>query len=223
MQNQLSDAIQSKYQKLAFAFIGKESGIDYSDLPLEEQLLSESAHESRKVTYALGRLAAKQALDKLGVSGPVTRGKNKEPIWPDGVTGSIAHIKGNAAALVGKTSDYLAVGIDIERIDRSITVGFAEKISTSAEIRWINRAEDNIKRRALLLFSAKEALYKALHPITKTYFGFQDADLKWNEKETYFTVYLLKDLNDAYTAGSVVEGNAFISDEFIVTWVVIEK
>ena len=101
--------------------------------------------------------------------------------------------------------------------------GFRSKIACESELGWIEEAPDKEQQRTLLLFSAKEALYKALNPITGTYFGFSDAELEWNNNDSSFEATLMKDLNSEFKAGAKICGNALIESGLIITWVILRS
>jgi 4'-phosphopantetheinyl transferase EntD len=81
----------------------------------ELALLRPETVESRRESFRLGRQAAHQALHGLGRdNGPILAGDNREPIWPDGVVGSIAHAAGCGVALVAPSEHSDGIGIDLE-------------------------------------------------------------------------------------------------------------
>jgi 4'-phosphopantetheinyl transferase EntD len=90
------------------------------------------------------------------------------PVWPDGIVGSIAHTDGTAVAIAARMNDRAAIGIDLERSDRSISARVLQRISTEAEREWLRSTSEDM---GLALFCAKEATYKALsrferHPVS---------------------------------------------------------
>lgn len=149
--------------------------------------------------HQLGRVAAEQALRALGYNGAaqIEKASDGYPLFPSGYCGSISHTRGAAAALVGKTAQYAGVGIDLEPISRQISERARLRITTAEE-----RATLLDRKRLLLaLFCAKEALYKAIFPLTHKFFGFQDASLSWSERHSRFDARLLVDLGPQFSAG----------------------
>ena len=60
--------------------------------PEEERILSPRACPTKRNEFALGRAAVRHALLELGEDYvPVLRGGYGEPLWPDGILGSITH------------------------------------------------------------------------------------------------------------------------------------
>src|ERR1700761_6826280 len=74
-----------------------------------------AARERRRSEYATVRLCARQAMHRLGLPpSPVLSGPRGEPLWPDGVVGSMTHCEGYRGAVLARAGEYLAVGIDAE-------------------------------------------------------------------------------------------------------------
>jgi 4'-phosphopantetheinyl transferase EntD len=80
----------------------------------EEENYIRSAATSRREEFLTGRWCARDALSKLGVpTSPVLVGCRGEPLWPNGVVGTITHGAGLAAAVVGRFDRWWGIGIDI--------------------------------------------------------------------------------------------------------------
>lgn len=132
--------------------------------------------------YTAGRLAAHQALGDLGAeNSPIGRGEDGAPIWPQGTVGSITHTAGIALAVVGATSDVLALGIDVEKEDRSLQLGLIDRVASQEEGEWIREKEDEAGFRLLCLLSAKEAVFKAVCSLSGIRLGFMEASLEGKE------------------------------------------
>ncbi|MEO0343618.1 MAG: 4'-phosphopantetheinyl transferase superfamily protein [Pseudomonadota bacterium] len=134
-----------------------------------------SAIISRRDEFATGRAAARKALSALGFGEPpIPRAADRRPIWPAGVVGTISHSGGIASALVAKQSEYAGIGLDIETAQplkpnlhqRVLTPSERHILSTSAQASGVPRC--------MLNFVVKEAFYKAVYPISRKYFGFQE-------------------------------------------------
>ncbi len=157
-------------------------------LPEEEALLSERTTERRRLEFRAGRAAARLAMKDLGVDfdRPILRGTNREPIFPVGVVGSIAHCSDLAVAAVSRSGDILGLGIDIEQLDRDDVLKIISRISTDSERIWSEHSPDQARTRALTIFSGKEAIYKALYPIERRYIGFKEVNLVPQDTEEDF-------------------------------------
>lgn len=151
-----------------------------------EQALVARAVDRRRREFADGRACARAALAGLGLPpAPILRGERGAPQWPAGVTGSITHCDGYRAAAAARTSDLASLGVDAEP-DLPLPAGVLGMISTAAERAWLAelaRPAGPAAPAALpvcwdrLLFSAKEAVYKAWFPLARCWLDFGQADL----------------------------------------------
>ncbi|MGD1839209.1 MAG: 4'-phosphopantetheinyl transferase family protein [Nitrososphaeraceae archaeon] len=128
--------------------------------------------ERRRASGAARRVA-RELMNSIGFVGlPILRGIFGAPIWPTEVVGSMAHDNQIAVAAVGLRCDLDAVGIDIEPV-ASLLPDMLELIATSREQHVIS---DN-PLRAKLLFSIKEAVYKAAYPLDHDLLDFHDIEV----------------------------------------------
>jgi 4'-phosphopantetheinyl transferase EntD len=145
------------------------------ELFAEERLLIARAVPKRRAEFATGRACARRALAGLGVeAGPILRGQEREPLWPDGVVGSITHCAGFRAAAVGRATEYRAIGIDAEP-DDPLPDGVLELVSLPAERGQLEQSADVHLDR--VLFSAKEAVFKTWFPLAHRWLGFEEATI----------------------------------------------
>lgn len=119
-----------------------------------------NAVPKRRSEFLAGRICAGLALRAAGQSVHVAR-NGRAPVWPPGVAGSISHSDGWAIAAVSLT--HSAIGVDCETI---MTDALAHKLHNEI----ISDAEalfcpDTMPFANFLtiVFSAKEAVYKALY------------------------------------------------------------
>jgi 4'-phosphopantetheinyl transferase EntD len=136
------------------------------------------ATPKRKREFSAGRESARTALTKLGiVDTHIPIGLSREPLWPDGMVGSISHSAGLAIAIVAPRSHFAAIGIDIElaeTVDRSLW----SDILTYREIEWIlKHSATQHANLASVIFCAKESFYKLQFPATKAWVDFLDAEV----------------------------------------------
>lgn len=136
------------------------------------------AVNKRKSEFIAGRLCAMDAAQALsGQAAQIPIKPDRSPAWPAGLVGSISHSNHHAAALVGRASEFLGIGLDLEEL---IKDDLAAQISTQI----VNALELALRPAGwtqaqflTLAFSAKEALYKALYPLQQRYFDFLDVQL----------------------------------------------
>lgn len=129
------------------------------------------AASSRRSDFLMGRLAAVEALRRLGADGSVGRSPDGAPVWPEGVAGSLTHHSGVAAAVVGR--DLAGLGIDIcPRLDGDRLRAVVRQCLTEAEReRWAG------EEAATVAFAAKESIYKAAYPRAQRFIGFAEAEI----------------------------------------------
>lgn len=144
----------------------------------EERALIDSAVDRRQEEYSTARALARTAMAELGLPvAPILRGKQREPLWPRGAVGSLTHADVCAAACVARQDAARSVGLDIEVADR-VGENLHGKLFTDRERAWLAVREPKF---AGLLFSAKEAVYKATFPIVGRFIGFHEAELTVDE------------------------------------------
>lgn len=134
------------------------------------------AVRKRQLSFLGGRLCAEKALADLGLANTgVPVGRWGEPVWPDGVLGSITHTSQCAFAFVAADNRYLGVGIDSEEVGETAVSAIVDLCCTNAEREaWIRPQAD--AARVTAIFCAKEALYKAAHHMVQRFIGFDEVE-----------------------------------------------
>ncbi len=124
--------------------------------------------------FQRGRHCARQALGRLGVPAcGIPIGTSREPCWPDGIVGSISHTAAVAAAAVAHATAYRSLGLDLEE-DGPLDAGLVGRICRAEEEAWLGDLGIDPLVAARLVFSAKEAAYKALWPLTHQFLDFHE-------------------------------------------------
>lgn len=149
-------------------------------LPDEDAVLAGAAPR-RRAECATARACARAAMARLGLPAvPILPGPAGAPRWPDGVVGSMTHCDGYRAAAVAPAADAAAIGIDAEP-NAPLPAGVLDSISLPAERARLARlaaADRDLCRDVCwdrLLFTAKEAVYKAWYPLTHRWLDFEQA------------------------------------------------
>ncbi|PZQ51492.1 MAG: phosphopantetheinyl transferase [Rhodovulum sulfidophilum] len=134
--------------------------------------------ERRRREFTGGRLAARAAMAALGVApGAVPMGRDRAPVWPGGVLGSITHSAAVCAAAVARRGAVLAIGIDVEA-DRPLPPALVAVCCGPAERDWLERQPAAERGRlAMLIFSAKESAYKCQYPLSGALLGYHDLEI----------------------------------------------
>lgn len=147
------------------------------ELFAEEARSLGSAVDKRRREFTTGRACARRALARLGLPpAALTSGVHGEPLWPPDVVGSITHCERYRACAVARARDVRAIGIDAE-VDAPLPAGVLATIASSDERRALTaHAAGTCWDR--VLFSAKEAVYKAWFGLTACGLGFEDVDVR---------------------------------------------
>jgi 4'-phosphopantetheinyl transferase EntD len=177
-----------------------ETRRDILDIRLfdEEERSLGQAVEKRRREFTTGRACARQALGHLGIT-PVAipNGPHGEPQWPPGVVGSLTHCAGYRACAVARATTLRSIGIDAEP-NQPLPSGVLEEVAFGPERKLV--AAPGHVHMDRLLFSAKEAIYKAWFPLAGRWLGFEDAELRFDMDTRTFQARLL-------VAGPVLDGS----------------
>jgi enterobactin synthetase component D len=162
-----------------------------------------NATKNRQLEFCRGRALAMECLKKIGRSPEqIKRGRNREPIWPSGIVGSISHTKELVVAVVGEKKDILTLGVDLEQIGR-VRKDVCRMIKNNDDLDSCEFIDEKVFHT--ILFSSKESLYKALYPEVKKFFGFEDACL-CELGHDQFTLQLRRTLTSDYIKGMKITG-----------------
>ncbi|MCB0068413.1 MAG: 4'-phosphopantetheinyl transferase superfamily protein [Caldilineaceae bacterium] len=155
---------------------------ELATLSEREREMIANAVSKRRNEFATGRHLARLGLARyFGITGfDLLNAKDRSPQWPVGVSGSIAHSDRRAwVALVD--SAIATVGIDGESRP-TLEPNLWRMILREEEQAYIQRLDPAIRgRRALTIFSAKEALYKAQFPQSRQFMGFMALRVELHE------------------------------------------
>jgi 4'-phosphopantetheinyl transferase EntD len=159
--------------------------------PAEDAALRQSVDKRRR-EFATARSCARKALAGLGI-GPlaVVPGLRGAPDWPAGIVGSITHCDGYRAAAVAHRTDIVTIGVDAEPVGPLID-GVLEAVTLDEErarLRVLAARRPDVHWDRLI-FSAKEAVYKAWFPLTLRWLGFEDVAITVDDGDGTFRAEL---------------------------------
>lgn len=177
------------------------------------------AVEKRRADYLAGRAMARAAMSLLGhPPAPVGTAPDRAPLWPAGLTGSISHARGRCACLLSRDTHH-SFGVDTEAIasGRSLDAILAETLNATERDR-ITQGPLSAATHATLAFSAKESLFKALHPRVGHFFGFDAAELTIPPTGDRLTLTLTTDLAVSLAKGRRFDIHHRVSDTHVLTW-----
>lgn len=148
------------------------AGDEQALLPEEFEAFARSVVKVRRASGA-ARIVARELLRRLGApQRPIPRSSSGIPVWPKGIVGSLAHDSDVAIAALAMSHDFLAVGIDVEPAE-PLDPGLLDMVATASERQAI--ADDLGGGR--LLFSIKEAVYKAVYPLDGVFLDHHDVEV----------------------------------------------
>lgn len=146
-------------------------------LPVERSVVA-AAVPARQREFAAGRTSARALLGCLGFApAALLPGPERDPQWPPGALGSIAHDDTLCAVAVARTQRFASLGLDLEPAE-PLEEELWSTLFLPRELALLRASPRAARgRTARLLFSAKECVYKCLHPLYRTPLGFHDVEV----------------------------------------------
>lgn len=190
--------------------------VDPSTLLELEHVAVRDAGPVRRAEFAAGRECARDALRRIGLSAsPIAKAANGAPSWPTSVVGSITHCKGFAAAAVGFASQVRTIGIDAEP-HADTREGVLQRIASVEELDHLEELSSNYPNTHWdrLLFSAKEATFKAWFPQTRFPLRFRDATIGFSA-DGVFTARVAP--NEPTRSGPCVMSGRWLVSDIVLT------
>jgi 4'-phosphopantetheinyl transferase EntD len=183
--------------------------------PAELALVDGSAGK-RKTDFSTGRFCAKKALEQLGIGhSQILRDSGKQPIWPAGIVGSISHSSLLTGAIVGKNSDIVSVGLDIETIG-GVELNMWDILFLESEQQFLNLLNNEDRNLyPTLLFSLKECFYKFQYPLTRQFLEFNEVEFNMMNEQISMKV-----IKAGYEMGFNLEKLQFhwtVADQQLIT------
>ena len=204
----------------ARAIIPTGAGIGWADPRLAHPLLPgevlERAVPKRQCEFSAGRAAARMAMGLPDAM--IALRPDRAPLWPVGICGSISHSDAACLAVAAPLKLFRGLGLDLEPslpLDRDLW----QTVLTPAEQHFLAcLPEADRGLTAKLIFSAKEAAYKAQYPISERLFGFDGFEISITEQTftSRFTISV-----PGFAAGTDLQGCWQIAGKHILTLVTI--
>jgi len=174
----------------------------------------------RKAEFLCGRYTAQQALYSLGLGKQeIAIGANRAPIFPEGVIGSISHTGNTAISIVALDTRAQYLGIDIESIiSLDLFHKLHKQIISPDEKHLLKQSDLSTETAFTVTYSAKESVFKALHPSVGKYFDFHAARLnKICTRTQKVELELTEDLAPSFTSGTIVSGEFYLDETLALT------
>ncbi len=160
-------------------------------LPEEAESVS-NAVPKRMQEFAAGRLCARRALVRFNITDfPIRVARDRQPVWPELLVGSITHTVGLCAAAVAARAHVIALGLDSETVG-AVKAHLWPSICAAAELAWVDALHPGERAKAVaMIFSAKEAFYKCQYPLVGERLNFHDVcvrPIEWGAAQGAFAV-----------------------------------
>jgi 4'-phosphopantetheinyl transferase EntD len=153
-------------------------GDEHVLMPDEARALSRVVVKRRRAAGA-ARIVARQLLFRFGHAGcSLPNAPSGAPVWPAGVVGSLAHDQDVAVAAVATVDRIAALGIDVEPAEE-LPPDLIDIVATPKE----RPGTDSQLYHGRLLFAAKEAVYKAVHPLDGIFLEHHDVQIDFGERK----------------------------------------
>ena len=187
--------------------------------PLEWDFVA-AAGARRQADFLNGRVCAHACLDELGAGNdPVAVGDKGVPVWPAGIIGSISHCDGFCAAVAVRKQRLRSIGIDIEERGR-VGHDLEPLILRDSERRMLDAVSPTDRQDwPTLIFSAKEAFYKAQFPLTGEFLDFHDASVDVGHDS--FSLKLERPVAKLGETGARFSGRYLFSDRHVLTGIIL--
>lgn len=180
-----------------------------------ETLAHDGMLSQRRCESIAGRVLVRRGLASFGVFDcDVPRAEDGSPVWPTGFCGSISHKSNLCAVVLAHTSDYIALGIDVEK-DQSLPYSVWKYFLNPEE--HSQHSVGDFGRIANLLFSCKEAAYKCLQPHSADPISFLDIriQLSPNNDMSYRVRGTLQNID--------LEGKLYQWNDVVLVWMIYHQ
>lgn len=155
----------------------------------EEMSHLKDATVHRRNEFATGRHCLRAALHAQGeFCEALPRDSDGVPRVPVGYLGSLSHSRGLCAAVAAPVGKCAYLGLDVEKTTR-LSLAATQRVVHAKEVAWV----DSDQRKASVLFSMKEAFYKAQFVDWRSTGNFHDLALEVDEvNQSAQAVYISK-------------------------------
>jgi 4'-phosphopantetheinyl transferase EntD len=178
-------------------------GDELALLPEEAAAFAGSVIKVRRASGA-ARIVARSLLARFGQRPQaIPKSTAGMPLWPDGIVGSLAHDAAVALAALAQRRDFCGIGIDVEPAG-PLAPELLELVATANERA---RIEDD-PCRGRVLFSVKEAIYKAVYPLDRVFLDHHDVEVSFATATA--VVQRGRTVRFRYSVGSHIIALAFI-------------
>lgn len=179
------------------------------------------AHPRRLGEFVLGRLCARRALGDRSRT-LLDVGPERAPIWPTGMIGSISHAGGFAWAVAVSQEHQRGIGVDSEEpLSATAADEIRTTVLTPSDLRLLESSDACTLPADVwltIVFSAKESVFKCLHPLVQTFFEFADVQVEaLDPRRRALELRTLRNLSKEIPAGTTLEARFVTDGDFVHT------
>lgn len=201
-------------------FINNFSPTLFRDYQVNAPIQILRAAHRRQGEFLAGRALAQFGLRVIeSPSDRIGLGSDRLPIWPKGTCGSISHARSFVACLVGSDTQR-SPGIDIEAMLTLDNLPAVRRAALTENDIQVLQGDVSI-RHATAIFSAKEALFKALYPSVRQRFGFDAATLDAAPNGDHLDLRLTRDLSEQALKGQVFRIEMRYAPDHVLSWLIV--
>lgn len=178
----------------------------------------------RKAEFLAGRYCCSSLLKIAGAQSTYVESENGVPVWPLGWHGSISHTDNYVIVVLANKKLGLTLGIDIEKNNPDVLLNVVDMFSSENERTLLRALPLPYNKALLLLFSAKESLFKSLWPETAGRIDFHVSSITSIDviRQT-FTLVLSSTLSSNFYAGKKITGRYNFLNEYVMTFIACGK
>ena len=165
---------------------------DPAHLHSDEYRLIERAVQKRQREFAAGRLLARALLGELNLAVPaVLSDADRVPVWPEGVVGSITHCASLCAVAMADAAVSAGIGIDVEPAS-PMNHELLPQVLRPIERERLSALPPSLQPMGgILVFSIKEAVYKAIYPRRRVFLDFQQVEIAFEGEDGFVAEVLV--------------------------------
>ena len=189
--------------------------------PLERDFIARAVAQ-RCREFAAGRILARRLLRDAGAEiDALLSDRDRVPIWPQTLVGSITHCPSLCAVAVASAAHAEGIGVDVEPA-APVPEYLLPRIVSDAERTRIDLLPSALRPLGgLLVFSIKEAVYKAVYPRRRVYLDFHQVDVAFEGEDGFVAEVLVP---EATLPGHVrIDGRFRIADGHIASAVMLPR
>lgn len=170
--------------------------------------------EKRQAEYAAGRNQARRLIAVLtGTAEPLLAGDYRQPLWPEGIAGSISHSDDFCGVAVARDSTIADLGIDVETFE-SLDPDVEEFVLTPTELKAAKNLPDWVSK---LIFSIKESNYKCCYHRVQAFIDFKQCEVILDIDTQTYTSHIQCNNADGEPLSLQVRGGWLIEADHIFT------